>query len=271
MPSIRVDPQVIKAYKEQEDILLASRSVPVQRVTEKLDRRATRTEEREEKQRGRKPPRAAKEPGGKLEEPLSQLKQETSNSSGTASGAGKSLAKKQPTKLTTKEAPVSGALPEKLGPSAGVSALVKPASTKIPENPKAKPAKAKKRVVPLLVEVSPAAAKAKRASSEAEPNPLAAEPYRLTQEASARLESSDESPFLPARSIRKRRRSNAFTGSEALILNPGAERQVSVAKAISCKLKQHQKEGLQFIWRHSFSDMNQFRLGGKIHGCILVS
>jgi hypothetical protein len=137
------------------------------------------------------------------------------------------------------------------------------------------PTKPKKRVVPLLVEPpAPAAAAEPPPAAAAEPPPAGAEDSPPSSPAGAAAAARPESPencsFLPPRSSHKRWRGCEFSGPDAFVVNPGAERQVTVAAGISTRLKQQQKEGLQFIWRNSFSDVNKFRVGGEAHGCILV-
>jgi hypothetical protein len=259
----RPNPEAIRENYEQEDARLEALRIPVRRVTERLDRRATRIEHREEKRRRK--PRHGTMASGTLADPKALRQDSVPNERLSHQDQGPP-AKGEPSATMESSETAPSSDPQH---AATDSPSMKAEPAQDPDDPKDEEAK---KLAPRLAGAPAAKVEDKPGKESLLKRAADKTSTGLTGTIDHSLVSSEhEGRVVPFQPLQKRRRTCPFSGPKAFVLNPGAEREVSVTAEISGQLKEHQKEGLQFIWRNSFSDLNGLRVGGAVRGCILVS
>jgi hypothetical protein len=242
------NPELIQHFRREEDALLEARHIPVHRVTERFDRQATRIEDRDEKNRRRKPVGAVAFPphDADAESPARTFGASTAPIHGKTSPpliAAEPDQKARPVAGSVEEDYVPTARPQMNGPSTAEPSGLPDAST------------------------TPGT---RAPVGTIAPHNDGLQPTDGDEAAAIQ----EERVSTKGNGARLKGDSAEFARSGALVLNPGAERVVTVSSEIATKLKDHQKEGIKFIWNNSFSDLNQYAPDveevGKIHGCLLA-
>jgi hypothetical protein len=245
------NPELLQHFRREEDAMLEARNIPVHRVTERFDRQATRLEDRDEKNRRRKPVGAVAfvPPDADAKIPARTFDASTAPIHGQTNPpliAAEPDQKARPAAGSVEEAQVPTARPQMNGPSA-------PEPEGLPDGTTMPSTRALDGTIkPHNEGTQPTVGNETAPIEDAQVS---------TEGNGARLQENSEEEA-------------GFAGSGALVLNPGAERVVTVSSEIATKLKDHQKEGIKFIWDNSFSDLNRYTPGGdevgKIHGCLLA-
>jgi hypothetical protein len=242
------NPELLQHFRREEDAMLEARHIPVHRVTERFDRQATRIEGRDEKKRRRKPVGAVAflPPHAEAEIPARTFDAATAPIHGKTSPpliAAEPDQKARPVPGTVEEDHLPAARPQMNGPPAAEPEGLPDATT----TPGTR---------------APVGTLAPQNDGS---KPTDGDEAAAIQEGRVSMKGNG---------ARLKGDLAEFAGSGALVLNPGAERIVTVSSEIATKLKDHQKEGIKFIWNNSFCDLNQFAPGveevDKIHGCLLA-